>query len=79
MLVLTRKAGEEIVINGSIRVKVLAIDKSKIRLGIVAPPEVPIIREELLERMAVQPQSVHGTQQSYTGLRMAKVPTATSA
>ena len=36
MLVLTRKAGEQIVINGCITVTVVAIEGNKIRLGITA-------------------------------------------
>ena len=50
MLVLSRKVGEEIVIAGSIRVKVLAVRGNQIRLGFTAPPEVEIQREELTGR-----------------------------
>lgn len=52
MLVLTRKIGEKIVINNEITVEVLSIDRNKIRLGIVAPQEVPVYRSELLEQQA---------------------------
>jgi len=48
MLVLTRKIGEEIVIGDDIRVRVVAIGGNQIRLGFIAPKEVPIHREELL-------------------------------
>lgn len=48
MLVLSRKVGEEVIIGGTIRVRVLAIHGNQIRLGLVAPREVPIQREELL-------------------------------
>jgi carbon storage regulator len=51
MLVLTRKVGEEIIINGCIRVTVTAIDRNKVRIGITAPPEVRIDREEVFRRM----------------------------
>jgi carbon storage regulator len=47
MLVLTRKPNEEIVINGNIRVRVLGVQGGRIRLGIDAPPEVPVRRSEL--------------------------------
>jgi carbon storage regulator len=47
MLVLTRKVGEKIVIDGCITVTVVAADGNKIRLGITAPPEVRIDREEV--------------------------------
>ena len=49
MLVLTRRLGEEIVIAGSIRVKVVAIRGSSIRVGIDAPVSVRVVRAELLE------------------------------
>jgi carbon storage regulator len=48
MLVLTRRIGEEIVIAGDIRVKVLAVYGQRVRLGISAPPSVPVTRLELL-------------------------------
>lgn len=49
MLVLTRKPGEQIVIGNNIRVTVLAIQGSQIKLGIDAPGDVSIFRSELLE------------------------------
>lgn len=48
MLVLTRKRGESIVISGDITVTVVEIYRNKVRLGIEAPPNLPIYREELL-------------------------------
>ena len=48
MLVLTRKLGEKICINDNIIITVVDIDRGKIRLGIEAPREVPIFRQELL-------------------------------
>ena len=50
MLVLTRRIGEEIIIDGNIRVVVTAIDGSKARIGIVAPKDVRIDREEVHQR-----------------------------
>jgi carbon storage regulator len=47
MLVLTRKLNESIIINGNIRITVIAIRGNQIRLGIEAPEEIPIYREEL--------------------------------
>ena len=47
MLVLTRKVGESIVISETIRVTVLQAANGRIRLGIEAPPEVKVLREEL--------------------------------
>ena len=47
MLVLTRKEGEQIVIGENIRVTILAIKGNRVRLGLAAPPEVSIVRQEL--------------------------------
>jgi carbon storage regulator len=47
MLVLSRKVGESIYINESIRVTVVHAENGRIRLGINAPPEVKVLREEL--------------------------------
>jgi carbon storage regulator len=52
MLVLTRQIGEEIVIDGNIRIMVTAVKGGKIRLGIVAPPSVMVDRKEVHERRA---------------------------
>ena len=49
MLVLRRKAGEAIVLNGAITIYVLAVEGERVKLGISAPPEVVIVRSELLE------------------------------
>jgi carbon storage regulator len=47
MLVLTRKVGERVVIEGGIVVQVLELRGRRIRLGIEAPSELGIRREEL--------------------------------
>jgi carbon storage regulator len=47
MLVLSRRIGEEIVIAGNIRVKVVAIQGNRVRMGIVAPEDVTVNREEI--------------------------------
>jgi len=46
MLVLTRKLGETVVVGDCIRIKVLSVHSGRIRLGITAPPHLPICREE---------------------------------
>src|SRR5262249_11297725 len=48
MLVLSRKLGEKIFIGDNICITVVDIDRGKIRLGIEAPRNVPIYRQELL-------------------------------
>ena len=51
MLVLTRNAGETIVIGDDVRVTVLSIKGTQVRLGIIAPDNVSIHREEVYERI----------------------------
>lgn len=51
MLVLSRRPGEKIVIGKDIVVQVVEIRGNKIRLGIVAPQNVEIYREEVLKRL----------------------------
>jgi carbon storage regulator len=48
MLVLSRKLGEKIIIGENICITVIDIDRGKIRLGIEAPREIPVYRQELL-------------------------------
>jgi len=50
MLVLCRRIGETIVINGNIQVKVLSVQGNKVRLGVVAPEDVSVDRQEIHER-----------------------------
>lgn len=47
MLILSRKLNESIVINGNIVVKVLRIERDTVKLGIQAPPELPVHRQEI--------------------------------
>lgn len=53
MLVLSRKPGEKVYIGKDIIVTVVEIDRGKIRLGIEAPCEVKIYREELLKNVSI--------------------------
>jgi len=50
MLVLSRKENERLIIDGNIIVTVVRVAGGKVRLGIEAPPEVHVKREELLSR-----------------------------
>ena len=52
MLILSRKPGDAILIDGGIRIVVLASDNGGVRLGIEAPTSVGIVREEIVNRIA---------------------------
>ena len=51
MLVLSRKVNENIVIDGRIIVKVVRTEGSFVKLGIEAPPDVPVHRQEIYEEL----------------------------
>jgi len=62
MLVLTRKTGQSIVIDGGIEITVLEVRGEQVRLGIAAPREIRVNRKELLaqlEAAAVEESPVH--------------------
>lgn len=47
MLILTRKPDQRIIINENIVISVLAVDGDRVKIGISAPAEVPVLREEV--------------------------------
>jgi carbon storage regulator len=51
MLVLTRKLGENIRIGDSVKITVLEVRSGQVKLGIEAPPEVKVHREEIYVRI----------------------------
>ena len=51
MLVLTRKTGQSIVIDGGIEITVLEVRGEQVRLGIAAPREIRVNRKELLAQL----------------------------
>ena len=51
MLVLSRKIGESVVIDGRIKVKIVRLDGDVVKLGIEAPPDVPIHRQEVYDEI----------------------------
>jgi carbon storage regulator len=53
MLVLTRKAGESVVLDGKIIVRVLGAQNGRVRLGIEAPDDVLVLREEVATRLGL--------------------------
>lgn len=55
MLVLRRKVGESIVLAGVINISVLAVEGERVKIGISAPPDVTIVREELLRTNVTEP------------------------
>ena len=54
MLVLTRRVGESIHVGGEIRFTVLAVKGQNVKMGILAPKDVAIHREEVYERIIAE-------------------------
>ncbi len=54
MLVLTRKINEAIKISDDIEVRIVAIDGDQVKLGITAPSDVDIYRQEIYEAIKVE-------------------------
>jgi carbon storage regulator len=56
MLILGRREGDSILIEGGIRIVVVSCDRGGVRLGIEAPPEVKILRGEIADKVAQENQ-----------------------
>lgn len=66
MLVLTRKLGESIAIDDNIKIVVVQIKGKQVRLGIKAPKETKIHREEVYK--AIQDQNTEAAQSDFNSL-----------
>jgi carbon storage regulator len=51
MLILTRKLGESIAIGDQIKVTLLEVQGKQVKIGVLAPPTVPIHRQEVFEKI----------------------------
>jgi len=58
MLILTRRIGETLNIGDEVQVTVLGVKGNQVRLGINAPKDVPVHREEIYERIKREKQEV---------------------
>lgn len=55
MLILTRKIDQTIVIQGNIKIMVLGVERDRVKIGIDAPAEIAVLREELIDNEAKAP------------------------
>ena len=61
MLILTRKVGETLMVGDDVAVTVLGVKGNQVRIGVNAPNEVPVHREEIYERIKAARHKKTGT------------------
>ena len=72
MLVLTRKVNQGIVIAGNIYIRVLGVERDRVKIGIAAPKEIIVLRQELVDRENAELD----TGKNSTGSENSEVPSA---
>ena len=70
MLVLSRKPKESIIINGNVTVSVLRIDSDNVRIGIEAPMEIPVLRQEIYNEISQNNQAAAGLAKAKVKLKV---------
>jgi len=68
MLILTRRVGESVVIGEDVGITVLSVKGNQVRIGIKAPKEIAVHREEIYERICNERE-----QQAPTHMKVAEV------
>ena len=61
MLILTRKANESLIIGDDVTVTILGTKGNQVRIGVNAPKEVSVHREEVYDRVKVEKQQYHSS------------------
>ena len=60
MLVLSRKLGQRFQIGQDVRITIVKIDRNSVRIGIEAPDDIPVFREEIIPATAEPATTVSG-------------------
>ncbi|MDG1688465.1 MAG: carbon storage regulator CsrA [Gammaproteobacteria bacterium] len=60
MLILTRRVGESLIIGDDVVVNILGVKGNQVRIGVDAPKEVPVHREEIYDRIQAEKDQNNG-------------------
>ena len=63
MLILTRRVGETLMVGDDVTITVLGVKGNQVRIGVNAPKDVAVHREEIYERIKDEESSKEGTNQ----------------
>lgn len=74
MLYLTRKIGETIVIDENVEITVVSVSGKVVKLGFNFPPEVSVLRKEVLERIQSENRAAAKTAFELAKLRLPETP-----
>ncbi len=76
MLYLTRKAGQAVIINNAIEVRVVEVRGRSVKLGFVFPPDASVLREEVYRQIEAENAAAAATAGTLSELvgEMGKVP-----
>ena len=67
MLILTRRVGETLMVGDDVKVTVLGVKGNQVRIGVNAPKDVAVHREEIYERIRKENEAVSATKKVVNG------------